>query len=276
MKNLKSSPLFHLLPLSLMLLLITVGCQEDALHDPSVAEIAALDAKAKANQDKNVVTYYGRTYPIYGGVMRSLVQVNKSGEIVAVGMMISERSLNNLPKEAASFVLEFPKQVVATPFTHITFEWNPMGHFPMEIYGAPHFDIHYYTISNEERMQIPFIENVPMEDVMAVWPYMPEHYVPTMVSEPHMGMHWINPASPEFAGEPFTHTMIMGSHEKKVAFFEPMFTLDYLLSKPNVAFPINPYAQVQKPGLYYPTLYSFAYDPIRKLYIFLLTGMEMR
>lgn len=276
MKTPKFTFPFYLVAFGLLLTLITVSCEEDTLHDPSVAETAALDAEAKANQDAKVITYYGRTYPFYGGIMRSMVQVNLNGEIVAVGMMVSERSLSNLPDEHESFVLEFPKQVEATPFTHIYFNWNPEGHFPLEVYGAPHFDLHYYTISNETRMQIPFIESVPMEDVMAVWPYMPEHYVPTMVSEPQMGMHWINTTAPEFNGEAFTHTMIMGSHEDQVAFFEPMFTLDYLMSKPNMQFPINTYTQVQEPGLYYPTLYSFEYDPIRKVYIFLLEGMEMR
>jgi hypothetical protein len=70
--------------------------------------------------------------------------------------------------------------------------------------------------------------------------------------------------------------MIMGSHEGKIAFVEPMFTVEYLLSKPNMKFPINTYTQVQESGLYYPTSYSFAYDPIRKVYIFLLEDMELR
>lgn len=271
------NPYTYLLALVCSLLpgLISISCEDDALHEPTIAEIADLDAVTKVNHDEKVITHYGRTYPFYGGIMRPFVEISKAGEIISVGMMISERSLSNLPQEGASFVLEFPKQAEATPFTHIYFNWNPKGHFPLEIYGAPHFDLHYYTISNEERMKIPFIESAPMEDIMAVWPYMPENYVPTMVSEPMMGVHWINPTAAEFMGEAFTHTMIMGSHEDKLIFFEPMFTLDYLRTKPNAEFPINTYTQVQEPGLYYPTKYAFTYDATRKLYIFKLSGMKL-
>lgn len=93
---------------------------------------------------------------------------------------------------------------------------------------------------------------------------------------PMMGMHWIDPSSAEFNGKIFTHTMIMGSHKDKVAFFEPMFTLDFLLSKPSIEVPIKPYSQVQKTGYYYPTTYTFTYDATKKAYIILLAGLEMR
>jgi hypothetical protein len=178
-----------LAPACLLGLFFISGCDESQPEPTPYDGASSANSKANSSGNDKIITHYGRTYPFYGGIMRSIVQLNHAGEIVAVGMMFSERSLYNLPQEHESFVLEFPKHVGATLFTHIYFNWNPKGHFPLDIYGLPHFDLHYYTIPQEERLQIPFIASVPMEDIMAVWPYMPEHYVPTMVSEPMMGVH---------------------------------------------------------------------------------------
>jgi hypothetical protein len=260
----------------LLLGLFTLSCEQDELTLPQADEQALLLEESKANSEK-INTYYGRTYPIGGGIMRSLVQINHNDEVVAIGMMISERSLHNLPHMLQQYVLDFHKKAgERTPFKHILFDWNPEGHEPDIFYGLPHFDLHLYTISNEERLMIVPDEPQTMEEIAAVWPYMPEGYVPTMDVVPQMGMHWIDPTAAEFQGEIFTHTMITGSYNDQFIFFEPMFTLDYLMGiTSKVKYAIKPYAAVQEPG-YYPTAYSFQYDPIRKMYILLLEDMEWR
>jgi hypothetical protein len=48
-----------------------------------------------------------------------------------------------------------------------------------------------------------------------------------------MGSHFVDITSPEFNGGIFTQTFIFGSYESNVIFYEPMITLDYLLSKPS-------------------------------------------
>ena len=268
MKNTPFHTRLMTLAACMLLCMFTLSCEIDDLKDFAMHD--------KANREK-IQTYYGPAQAIGGGVMRSMVQINKEGEAVAIGMMISERSLQQLPEMTHQYVLEFHQKADITPFTHILFDWNPEGHGPLMFYGAPHFDMHLYTISNEERMMINPDEPQTEEEIASVWKYMPQDYVPTMEVVPMMGMHWVDPSSPEFNGSAFTHTFIMGSYNENLIFFEPMFTLDFLKSvTTNVSTPIKPYAHVQKPGHYYPTAYSFQYDPIRKVYIILFEGMEMR
>lgn len=273
------TPHFSLLTILVCTLftLFTFSCESDTLLEPSpIDEVSAASKDGKATKSK-IITHYGPPQPIAGGVMRSMVQLNKQGEAVAIGMMISERSLYKLPEEMGQYVLDFHQKASGTPFTHILFDWNPQGHEPGIFYGLPHFDMHLYTIANEERMMIRPDDHQTQEEIAAVWKYMPEGYVPTMDVVPMMGMHWIDPTSPEFGGNIFTHTFITGSYNDKFIFFEPMFTLDFLRGvTEKVKAPIKPYAHVQKPGHYYPTSYSFQYDPIRKVYIILLEDMELR
>ena len=47
-----------------------------------------------------------------------------------------------------------------------------------------------------------------------------------------MGNHLINLQSPEFKGQPFTHTWIWGTYGGKISFLEPMITARYLQSQP--------------------------------------------
>jgi hypothetical protein len=89
--------------------------------------------------------------------------------------------------------------------------------------------------------------------------------VPESVSD-QMGVHAINPGSPEFHGKPFTATFIYGYYKGRLIFIEPMITRKFLLSHPNVSFHIPTPAKVSYPG-YYPTTYSVRYAPSHGGYI---------
>ena len=74
-----------------------------------------------------------------------------------------------------------------------------------------------------------------------------------------MGAHWIDLLAPEFNGGTFTRTFIYGSFDGEFTFYEPMLTLDYLLSKPSETIPIRVPGAFQKDG-YHPTDYRIRYD----------------
>ena len=62
----------------------------------------------------------------------------------------------------------------------------------------------------------------------------------------------IDVTSPEFNGQPFSQTFIFGSYAAKLAFLEPMITLDFLKQTNNFVRSIPQPAKFQKTG-YYPT-----------------------
>ncbi len=53
-----------------------------------------------------------------------------------------------------SYVLRLPAEVSLPPYDHVTLDWNEHGHEPMHVYDKPHFDVHYYFLSEAERDRI--------------------------------------------------------------------------------------------------------------------------
>ena len=219
-------------------------------------------------------THYGPSVPVGGGVARIKVEVNKSGEPLSLGVVLSEKAVTDLPHEMASFILQLPKQAGLTPFDHVSLDWNPHGHEPDNIYTHPHFDLHFYTISQEERAPIGY--NDPLAEVLPESQYLPATYIPLPGSIPMMGKHWIDPYSPELHGEHFTQTFIWGTYNQEVVFLEPMITLDYILSKPNKSFEILQPEAYQQEGKYYPTSYSIDYNAQKKEHTISIQGLTKR
>lgn len=124
-----------------------------------------------------------------------------------------------------------PKAVAATPFQHIFLGWNPIGHEPEFIYGKPHFDFHFYSMTDDERKAIPVYEqdSVKFKNGPAAG-YMPPTYFNAGGGVPQMGAHWIDGTSSEINGAPFTQTFLYGSYDGKVTFMEPMITEAFILA----------------------------------------------
>jgi hypothetical protein len=80
-----------------------------------------------------------------------------------------------------------------------------------EFLTMPHFDVHFYIISPEERDKITAsgedCKNLSKELAPE---YVPEGYISTPGEVPRMGAHWINPEAPEFNGQPLNETFIYG------------------------------------------------------------------
>jgi hypothetical protein len=243
---------------------------------------------------------------------RAYVVLNaKAGQApVELGIALDEGALQGLPmgapmgaashgghgaakgpmKHAAGniLVLRLPAQSPA-PYRFAQLDWNPQGHPPAGVYGAPHFDFHFYRTSIAARDAISPADpqrfaaearNLPTGD------FVPAGYIvpgdPAGQAVPQMGVHWFDTQAPELRGlfgggtpEPFTKTFIYGSWNGEITFYEPMVTRAYLLSRPDVVTPIRVAAQNPEPG-WYPTSYRVSYDAQAKEYRVALTGLTAR
>lgn len=250
------------------------------------------DPKKPSGKDK-VRTFYGPTTPVGEGVAMSWVSVDKQGNPLSVGVNISERAVQSLMEGHGSeheiphqsFILDLPKQAEGTLYEHIALDWNPHGHPAPGIYDLPHFDLHVYMISEEEKMAIPplapFDESGQLQfDEMPAPAYIPEDYILEPGVVPAMGAHWVDKEAPELNGEIFTKTFIYGSHNGEFIFHEPMFTVAYLNELKQKedsfeSFEIKQPEVYQMPG-YYPMEYSFQYDPTMEMYTISLDKLVMQ
>jgi hypothetical protein len=139
--------------------------------------------------------------------------------------------------------------------------WNPAGHEPPGIYDLPHFDLHYYMISNEEREAM---DNAKM-DILPDAAYFPQTYISPGPGVPKMGNHWLDVTSPELNGQTFTQTFLMGSYNSQVIFYEPMITKAFLKSTSNFERAIPQPAKYQAAGWYPTKMRTVKHDGVTEI-----------
>lgn len=258
------------LPLQIILcslFLITFNSCEPENNLISGEEIIQSDLKSnQGNSSEKVNDFYGPTQPMGNGIVRSVVSIDHSGEPVAVGVLFSEKALENLPEDDLNLTLQLHKKAEGLIVNHIDFGYNPRGHDGPG-FGVEHFDIHFYWISVEEKLNIPFsmgMEDLPPADT---WP---EEYGPDVVTVPQMGRHWLHES--QFTST-FDQTFIYGSYDSKFTFYEPMITMEYLQARNfEDSYEIIPLGTYVEPG-YYANSYTISYDPVKKQYRVMLTDL---
>jgi hypothetical protein len=212
--------------------------------------------------------FMGNATSIGAGRALTYVSLTAERKPSAIAVRLTDGALSNLAT-TAPFGVEYELDIAAEasvaglPFDHVVLDWNPQGHEPAGIYDPPHFDIHFYTISDEEKAAI-----APGSVTAAAAPpanMVPAGYVPppgALVDSlvPAMGVHYTSPStSEEFQGKPFRRTLIYGFANAKLAFVEPMITRAFLLSKTNDSGTFTVPAVVAKPG-YYPSRWSIRHN----------------
>lgn len=259
--------------LLIALFLTMASCQkEDQSQSTVKEELSSISEKVivpdisgsfrESNKDYN--TFYGPAVQMGDGHIRSWVNITTENIPLAIGIEFTAKSFdhlstNDLDFEGNTFMLMFHQKAMAvTPFDHIMINWNPHGHEPVGIYDVPHFDMHFYKITEAEQMTITDQPTAPPPAG-----YLPSTYIIQGATVPQMGTHWLDPFnSPELspAHIPFTHTLIYGSHNAQVIFIEPMITRAFLLSGTsfNTSYP-QP-IHFSPTGTYYPTAYSIWKD----------------
>ena len=190
------------------------------------------------------------------------VTYGTDGTPAGLYVVMTPGALDNLPDghlPAHEFVLPLPAEAVVAPYDHATLDWNAHGHAPPGVYDVPHFDVHFYFSSEEERDLIGPNDstefNRPLPDAQ-----LADMYLETPGGVPRMGAHVIDLQSPEVSGSgPFTHTYIYGKYDGELTFLEPMVAESFLRTQPDIEVPIRQPAEFPVAG-YYPESYVIAYD----------------
>lgn len=221
-------------------------------------------------------SFYGPTLMMATGTARAYVTLDRAGVPTELGLALTDDAVVGLPAAAAEYVFTLPRQASSTPFQHAVINWIPLGH-PPAAYTVPHFDFHFYTITNAQRTAIVLGDSLLAAKMMRLpaAEFIPAGYVAGMATA-RMGLHWRDPESPELHGAPFTQTFIYGSYDGTMIFGEPMIAKAYLESKPAaVVTSLHLPAQYSARG-YQPTSYTVAYDQATKEYRVGLTGLVSR
>ena len=249
----------------------------------------SLQLHRSCKQSGNVL--WVRTGPRTGKV-KTYVVTGDDGKPTELGFAFDAASLQGLPEpphDAAgpplpSQPLYFPDEARGVAVDHATFDFVPGGHPPPGVFDLPHFDVHFFYLTQEEVEEI----NPKNADFAAMGmklhdeKYVPEGFgaIPNTPPEaavvPGMGQHLVDMTVRLVPGEyKFTEVILNGSWDGKYAFVEPMVTLDYLLSKPTVTNDLKLPQEYQKTGLY-PTKYSITYDAASDTYMISLSGLVGR
>lgn len=258
---------FNLKPLLVLFCggIMLASCQKESMENSvQVADDGSLSMQSdpKSNTFKGPQVEWGHGYA------RSWITLTHDDVPVEIGIEITGDAINTLGSDPGAIedhhttVLPLhQKAIAATAFEHIGINWNPGGHPPPGVFTVPHFDFHFYMITNEERMAIPtYAEDPTGFDDEPVGDYAPQQYFnPPFggTAEPEMGSHWVPVNLGAFL--PFSKIMIYGSYAGKVHFIEPMITLAYITANNsmNNVFP-TPLAYPE-PG-YYPSAYNMWHD----------------
>lgn len=256
-----------------------------AAEPDAAAGVDTLEINGKTTRPK-----YGDRISLGDGYVRTFSLRYQDGRPYALGVEFPRPTLTNLPQEANDGLncwdlngdndidlheecsgghnrILFFGDKTNTPFKWISVDWEPHGHVPEDIYGAQHFDFHFYMTDIVERNKIavgpcmPGTINCAQYEIGAR-PVAPQYIHPdffnTNLVFSRMGNHWADRTSPEFNGSIFTQTFILGSYDSKITFYEPMVSLAYLQSKPNHCQAVKQPASFQTAG-YYPTQYCVRY-----------------
>jgi len=225
-------------------------------------------------QDNPIKTVYGPAVPIGDGIGRAWVAEDASGKPTAVGIMLSEAALNSLPEMNEEYILTFDPSSATDFYKFVCLNWSAKGHIPINVYDISHFDIHFYTIEQSERMMIG--SNGSAEIIVApTAKYIPSSYELLIGGAPTMGAHWFDVIGPEFNGTTFDKTFIWGSNNGQFVFWEPMITHDYLLSHSNSETALRQPAAFQQDG-WYPKSYTVNYSSSPNQYMIALSNLTFQ
>jgi hypothetical protein len=222
-------------------------------------------------------TFTGPSQTFGNGTTQAFVILDEQGDPTSLGAILSESVLSSLPTTSTVVILALPAEGVDTPFNFVRVNFGPAGHPPPGIYDKPHFDFHFFLITEQEVAAIgPSDPNFLQKGAQTPASELtPPDYVADPVAIPGHGTHWTDPTSPEFQGQPFTATFLYGFYEGRVIHLEPMATSAFLLTRPNFTAAIKLPTSFAEPGLY-PTSYSVRFDATAGGYIIALEGLTAR
>lgn len=256
-------------------------------------------------------TLLGESGEMGNGTVQTFADMNADGSPRAIGLTIAAGLLDNLPAQRnqtgrcfdldgnGSFSgdecegdyelrLDMPEAVRSRPdiiFEWVGFNWNPLGHVPPGVYDLPHFDMHFYTVSEAAIDNVRlgpcegYINCEDRERALKPLPakFAPEGYIDVGAAVGRMGNHLLDASSPELQKPPglFTHTWIYGADDGKLIFWEPMITRAFLLERPDVCILLKQPPTFERTG-FYPTSYCMRYLDGDDRYTITMEGFVLR
>ncbi|GEM85769.1 DUF5602 domain-containing protein [Meiothermus granaticius] len=239
-------------------------------------------------------TVMGSEGMLFGAKVSSWAKLNGKGGVQEAGVTIPLAAIEKAPLPTPNtpppsgepmmmmptLSLEFPDVVKKTTFLdHLDLYWEQFGH-PPERYLAPHFDFHFFGVSQAQAMAVDCKDLTPPAMEMTPKGYAPAVPPGAKAAEfcvPMMGFHGL-PLS-EFSApgqlKPglFDKVMIAGFYSGKYTFTEPMITREFLLKKQNFSFEVPRPAKVGRKTLY-PTVFTATFDAKANAYSFVYSGFE--
>lgn len=246
-------------------------------------------AAAQDGHTHDVIPHYAASAPFGSGKVRTFTTLakgeghgRKARRPEQVGVEIPVAVMNGLPATPLSVAIDFPLKASGTPFQFMMLDWNPNGHAPSGVYDKPHFDFHFYLQDYEDVMDITPgpCSGLDCEDFQRATTPVPSKYLPTGYIDvgsvvPYMGNHLVDVTAPEFNGQPFTRTWILGAYDGGITFYEPMMTRQSIVDEPNWCSAIT-LPQAYAESGYYPTKVCTQLDTRRSVYRLFLTGFVYR
>lgn len=265
--------LFPICALLLFSAFTFISCQKETSLQPATPESFSIAISSAKPADKTN-TFYGPQTQIADGKARSFIILSGDGIPQELGIEITADAFSRLPVDGHSaFQLSLHQKAMdVTAFDHIVMNWNPNGHPPESLFGVPHFDFHFFTISKEAQLAIPPYALGSLHDLLPPHQYWPVGHIPLPGGEPEMGKHWADITHPVTEGS-FTHTMIYGSYNGAMTFVEPMITRAYLLTlTEKVSVPYNQPLVYTESHTWYPTVYNMYTNENRTKYYITLSN----
>lgn len=241
------------------------------------------------------------------GHVQTVYRLHRDGSPRMIGLTISEAAMETLPtypvhdgntqfdidgdgmidpmKECAGGherVLFFP-EIEGLPFKWMMFNWQPMGHGPPHVFNKPHFDLHFFI---QDYIARNFIRTGPCglilncDDEVRAKQVVPDPFNPVGFGLPgaagRMGNHLIDPNVPPANGGPFTQAFAYGTYDGHISFWEPVYAVDWLQTKPDDAIQTIPWTPEVELSGYYPHTAHARYRKHEADFLFTLEDFEYR
>ena len=209
--------------------------------------VAAVVCVGCANETP-VITAKGGCGDANGGQVCAWADAQGS-HVLAAGIEIPFASIQN--SKPGPGPMDWPPKPVAvdalpdaapqqTGMTELTMYWEGMGH-PPAAFMTPHFDFHFYLISDADRKAIDCKDHTKPAQLASGYdlpdePLSPEDakmlQVDTLVGicVPQMGMHALPHADLQ-SNKVFSGDIVIGYYHGKPIFIEPMISRDMLMQK---------------------------------------------
>ena len=211
--------------------------------------------------------------------------VMEGGAAVELGATVPISIVEAVPSDAE---MVWPPQQLATValpaqaksalgLDHLGINWEAHGHPPTPFLD-PHFDFHFYYLSQSEVRAIDCSDDTKPSKLPARHA-LPDIDVPGLgmlvgLCVPQMGMHAMTEEELE-ATEPFEASLLVGYYGGEVISFEPMVSRERLLERSDFSPPV-PTMENLPAGVHYPTEFRAEYDAARKQYRMVFTGFHSK